>query len=175
MNQLRVVNTFPTILNVLIGALLLLVCLKFPVWGVIELERKLDVYPLVSQQTIATLDKMSVTLGDFSDACEKHQAAEWEMGIFQDCHNHLIMDIRDESCEERREKAGKKLDQATADMYAAVAARKALARDADWGLLKSMVIGGQGYTHSTWLCAPAYATFSTQINVGFTPTYDSTS
>lgn len=57
-------------------------------------------------------------------------------------------------------------------MYAAFAARKAIDARANWGLVKSMILGTQAYTHSTWLCAPAYATFTTQINVGFTPTYD---
>jgi hypothetical protein len=143
------------------GALLTLLCLKFPVWGIIHLERKFDTYPIVSQQTIATLDQMSATLGDFSEACEWHQAAE---------RDEYYLDPNTDT--ERLAAVGADVESATAAMYAAVAARKSLSAQADWGLLKSMLIGGQGYTHSTWLCAPAYAMFSTQINVGFTPTYD---
>lgn len=141
------------------AALLALVCAKFPVWGIIELERKLDVYPLVSHETIDTIDQMTATLTDFGDACEAHQLAERDLNYLADDPESLAV-------------AGTGVEVATADMYTAVARRKALAAKVDWSLVKSMLIGGQVYTHSTWLCAPPYASFTTQINMGFAPTYD---
>lgn len=167
MNQFRVVDSLPTILTVAMGALLLLVCAKFPVWGVILLERKLEVYPIVSRETVATLDEMSITLNDFGEACEAHQAYERDLYYVADCSDESISE-----CVRRVDGASQRIEEATDKMYAAVAARKAIAARADWWLVKSMLIGGQAYTHSTWLCAPAFASFTTQINLGFTPTYD---
>lgn len=150
------------LLLILVGALLALVCLKFPVWGIIALERKLDTYPVVSRDTIAFIDEMENSLGDFDIACETHQAAERDTlnGVEYYENGFDFADPQDA------------IGSATADMYAAVAHRKALAAKADFGLLKTMILGTQAYTHSTWLCAPAYASFTTQINLGFTPTYD---
>ena len=169
MNQFRVVNSLPTILTLLLGGLLFLVCMKFPIWGVIAIERKLDVYPIVSRDTIATIDEMTSSLEDFSMACEARQAYERDLMIVADCYGN---DTSTSECVRLVDGASKGIDEATADMYAAVARRKALAAEANWSLLKTMALGTQAYTHSTWLYAPASATFSTQINVGFTPTYD---
>lgn len=149
------------LLLILVVGLLAIVSLKFPVWGIIHLERKLNTYPIVSRETIATIDEMSATLDDFGEACEAHQAAERDL---------YSLDPDDDP--ESFAAVGADVEEAATAMYAAVAARKELAAKADWGLIKSMLVGGQGYTHSTWLCAPAYASFAVQINVGFTPTYD---
>lgn len=150
------------LLLTLLGALLALVCLKFPIWGVITLERKLDTYPLVSRDTIAIIDEMEETLEDFSVACEAHQAGERDAlnGVDSYYDGFEFKDPED------------LIDSATADMYAAVARRKTIAARANWNLFKSVALGTQAYTHSKWLCAPLYATFTTQINMGFTPTYN---
>lgn len=158
MNQLRSIN-FPI---GILGAFLLLLCLKFPVWGIITLERKLDTYPVVSRETVAMLDQMASTLAAFDQACQDHQAGKRDALNGVEAYREGYVYATPEDL----------IRSATAEMYMAVARRKALAREADWSLLKSMLIGGQAYTHSTWLCAPAYASFTTQINVGFTPTYD---
>ena len=144
-----------------LAALLALVCVKFPIWGIVYVEREFDVYPIVSRETLASIDEMGEALADFGTACEAHQAAE------RDAMNGV--EYRDGFGSESPDDL---VDLATGDMYAAVARRKAVAARADFGLLRSMVLGTQAYTHSIWMCAPAYATFATQINMGFTPTYD---
>lgn len=150
------------VLLILVGALLALVCAKFPVWGIMAIERKLDSYPLVSRNTIATIDEMTSTLGDFAEACEMHQAAERDLN--ERDMSYLV--------DGGQAVEPPDIEKATSDMYSAVARRKTIAARVNWGLLKTVILGTQAYTHSTWLCAPPYATFTTQINLGFTPTYD---
>ncbi len=161
--------SFERLLSGTLTGLLAFVCLKFPVWGMIALERKLDVYPIVSHQTVNTLDEMAASLVDFDRACQAHQAAERDLSLVSDCYG---LDLSTAECIRLVDSASSRIDQASEDMFAAVASRKALAAKADWGLLKSMTLGAQAYTHSTWLCAPPYASFTTQISLGFTPTYD---
>ena len=146
----------------IIGAFAVIVSLKFPVWGIIKLERKLDVYPLVSRDTVAMLDRMNAVYIAFDEACEARQAGE------RDAMNGV------EAYQDGFEFSSPYdlIESATSDMYAAVAHRKALAHEAHWGLFKSMTIGGQLYTHATWLCAPAYADFTTQITPKYSFTYD---
>ncbi len=146
--------SFERLLSGTLTGLLAFVCLKFPVWGMIALERKLDTYPIVSQETVASLDEMRMALKDFDEACETHQAGERDAmnGVEEYVHEFEF------------ENPSELIESATADMYSAVAQRKALAAKADWGLLKSMTLGAQAYTHSTWLCAPPYASFTTQIS-----------
>lgn len=158
---------FEKLLLYVMGAALALVCLRFPVWGIIALERKLDTYPIVSRETVTTIDEMGTTLEDFGEACEVHQFLEGEYIYRSECG--LYPETR--GCSFMKEE----LERVTTEMYAAVDRRKALAARADWGLLKSMTLGAQAYTHSTWLCAQPYARFSVQIGVGFTPTYDTSS
>ncbi|MFA4845231.1 MAG: hypothetical protein WC654_01595 [Patescibacteria group bacterium] len=174
------------------AALLALVCIKFPVWGVIELERKLDFYPIVSSDTVAMMDEMKAALADFGEACEAHQYAEghemnfsstsceyeagyrscpYGEGEYEDCRE-WEQENPVKTCKEQMIEIANSVEEATNDMYAAVARRKAISAKADFGLLKTMTLGTNAYTHSTWLCAPAYASFSTQINMGFSPTYD---
>jgi hypothetical protein len=135
---------------------------RIALWGVIELERKFEVYPIVSHETVTTLEQMRMTFNAFDKACEAHQAGQRDVYIgIQSYAEGFPYATPDDLVQD-----------ATTIMHAAVAIRKELAAQADWGLFKSMLIGGQDYTHSTWLCAPPYATFTTQINMGFTPTYD---
>ena len=143
-------------------AALALLSLKFPMWGAIALERKLDVYPIVGSDTIAMLDRMEMTLAAFDEACEAHQAGLRDASTGVESYSEGFAYATPEEL----------IEVATDDMYAAVAARKALAQQADWGLVKSLLVGGQVYTHSTWRCAGAYATFTNQITLVFKPTYE---
>ncbi|TAL51161.1 hypothetical protein EPN81_00705 [Patescibacteria group bacterium] len=170
--------------------LLTIVFLRFPVMGVIALERKLDAYPIVSQETIATIDEFGGALEDFDAACAMYQdwlqdAQRFDIGTCEyeasyrtcpyDGYEACLqwgLDNPIEPCTDRLVEIEKKVDQAANEMYAAVERRKTIAARADLNLLKSMVLGTQTYTHSKWLCAPPYATFTTQISLGFTPTYE---
>lgn len=183
---------FERLLLFAVMGLLALVCLKFPVWGIIALERKLDSYPIVSRDTIEIIDEMVGALEDFGKACETHQYGERRVQNFSlrsceyeqsyrscpygDGEYEACLEWEQQnpvkSCTEQLNEIVAKVDEATHDMYAAVARRKAIAARAGFGLLKSMTLGTQAYTHSTWLCTPTYATFTTQINLGFTPTYE---
>ena len=146
----------------IIGAFAVIVSLKFPVWGVIALERKLDTYPLVDRDTVVMLDRMNAVYIAFDEACEAHQAGERDAMTGVETYREGFEFSSPYDL----------IESATDGMYTAVAARKVLARQANWGLFKSMTIGGQRYTHATWLCAPAYADFTTQITPSFSPTYD---
>lgn len=128
---MRKINLIHVVMGML-ALTMILVCLKFPVYGIFLLEKKHDRYPILSQQTVVLIDQMQASLFAFENACKEGD-----------------------------------------DLNASVARRKELARQANFGLLKTIVLGTQAYTHSTWWCAdPEYQTPGlVAIHISFVPTY----
>lgn len=153
---------------ILMGMLFALIGIKLLMLGVITLERKFEVYPVVSRESISTIDEMRASFGDFDVACRAHQAAERDVFLAVEKDPYYS----DQESLNEAEVVNHRVRLATQALYVAVNRRKAVAAWTNWGLLKTITLGTQHYTHSTWLCAPAYATFTTQVNVGFSKTYD---
>jgi hypothetical protein len=57
-------------------------------------------------------------------------------------------------------------------MNRAVAKRKEVSQQANFSALKSLVLNTVTMTHATWLCAGPYSTYSFDINLSCSPTYD---
>ena len=133
-----------------LAALLALVCVKFPIWGIVYVEREFDVYPVVSQETIESMTELTSAYSEFDRACYCYKSGAGA-------------GINGESCEGIANEDA--LDNAKDH-------RKAAAAKLDPSLVSAVVLGVNYHTHATWQCSGSSHNPVMITNMGFTPSYD---
>lgn len=131
-------------------ALFVLVGTKIPVWGIAAVEKRLDVYPVISQETVASMDELTAAYGEFSRACFCYKSGAGTS-------------LNGESCEGQANEAA--LEQAMDH-------RKAAAAKLNPGLITAIALGVNYHTHATWQCSGSAHRPVVDVDLGVTATYE---
>jgi hypothetical protein len=164
-------------------------CTKILFWGVIDLERNLNAYPLVSHETIKLIGEMEGALLTFDTACRRQQEAQHSLDSFDrdvcesetpqtycstgssdDCIEWELEDMI-EACSQRPQQWELTIQETQTGMADAVERRQELAAHADWGLVRTILTGTQNFTHANWSCVKPGSDFTTAVHLTFSPTY----
>lgn len=135
-----------------LAAALSFVSIKVPVAGIVALEREFEVYPVVSQETVASMDELSAAAAEFDRACYCYKSGAGASLNGKSCEGVASEFALDEAKDHR----------------------KAAAAKLDPNLLTAIVLGVNYHTHSTWKCSGSSHDPKVDIDLGLFPTYDPT-
>jgi hypothetical protein len=120
---------------------------------VIPLEQRFNMYPVVSQESIALRAKCVDLHNRFAQAAEEYQDAEYDRMYRDDVYVDAPAGNDD-------------------SLMSIVAERKAVFRKANIGLARSMAIGTNSCSHGEWRVCPPGASCTTELSIGFAATYN---
>lgn len=151
-------------------AAFVILMMQVGVEGVVGLERLSRDDTFVSRETAERFDRLALAKGQFTVACEASRDAQRTLEAARECTGWSLPQDGP-SCYQVEEGARLSSQIAHDEMDAAVATRKRLARELNYGYFASLAMGTSAYTHAQWLCADPYASNGVVIKTTFSKTY----
>ncbi|MEK7620357.1 MAG: hypothetical protein AAB413_03925 [Patescibacteria group bacterium] len=142
---------FEKLLLSLLVSLILLMSTGLVSRGIAKVERRVEVFPIISESTVTLMEKLGASKDDFGRACDCYKKGA------------LATAYDGTSCEGIANEAA--LTQATERRMQASA-------ELDPSLLMAWVLGVVDKTHSTWQCSGTAYESVFDFNMSLSPTYD---